>query len=177
MVTADGTYATQSALVSSALKNSSLTVEKPILRKLLLEGNFFVAAALGNNLSKLIYRFADLNSGNELEKSFVNFKHLVIFTGNLVAINKLAGEACLIISSIIYFGKSGLCKTNITEDDLDRLSTTLRAIINQWPGVASIFINDCREALNDMLVAKGDSDRHEDGTKSKKQKIIQAKFS
>lgn len=157
--------------MSSVLNNGTLIAEKPILRKLLFEGNFFVAAALGNNLTKLIYRFSELNAGIFYKFFCINFK----FIGNITAINKLACEACLIIATIIHFGKSGLCKTNITEDDLDRLSTTLRAIVNQWPGIASIFIKDCREALNEMLVAKGDSDRHEDHVKTKKQKIVQVK--
>lgn len=106
---------------------------------------------------------------------FISFYNNFKFIGNVTAINKLACEACLIISTIIHFGKSDLCKTNITEDDLDRLSTTLRAIVNQWPGIASIFVKDCREALNEMLVTKGDSDRHENYEKTKKQKIVQVK--
>ncbi len=34
--------------------------------------------------------------------------------------NAFAAEAMFIIASIIHFGKSGLPKTAITEDDLDR---------------------------------------------------------
>lgn len=90
-------------------------------------------------------------------------------------INKLAGEALLIIASIIHLGKSGLCKKTITEDDLDRLSTTLLIITNQWPGASDIFLNDCRDSLELMLIAKGDVDRHED-RKVKKSKIVQVKI-
>ncbi|KAI1727742.1 coatomer beta subunit appendage platform domain-containing protein [Ditylenchus destructor] len=153
LVTADGTYATQSAFSSTTTPSSKLS-EKPILRKLLLEGNFFIASALGGSLIKLVLRFAEINKGS------------------MVAVNKLAGEALLVIASIIHLGKSGLCKTVITEDDLDRLSTTLRLIIDQWPGATEIFLNECRASLELMLVAKGDVDRHEDGH-AKKSKIVQ----
>lgn len=34
--------------------------------------------------------------------------------------NGFAGEALFIIASIINLGKSGITKTNVTEDDLDR---------------------------------------------------------
>lgn len=61
LVTADGTYATQSALLTS--KPTVTAEEKPILRKLLLEGNFFVASALATTLTKLVLRFADINKG------------------------------------------------------------------------------------------------------------------
>uniref|UniRef100_A0A915DJP9 Coatomer subunit beta n=1 Tax=Ditylenchus dipsaci TaxID=166011 RepID=A0A915DJP9_9BILA len=134
LVTADGTYATQSAFLSAS--------------------EFFIASALGSTLTKLVLRFAEINKG----------------TPNTV--NKMAGEAMLIISSIIHLGKSGLCKSIITEDDLDRLSTTLRLITDQWPGATEIFLNECRASLELMLIAKGDVDRHED-CNSKKAKIVQ----
>lgn len=96
------------------------------------------------------------------------FDHLV----NAQQVNQLSGEALFIISSIIHLGKSGLSKTNITEDDLDRLSTTLRLLVDQWPDASAVFLNECRAALDLMLQAKGDVDRHED-TKLKKAKIVQ----
>lgn len=89
--------------------------------------------------------------------------------------NKLAGEALLILASIIHLGKSGLCKKLITEDDLDRLSISLQLIVNRWPGASNIFLNDCRSSLELMLIAKGDVDRHED-FKTKKTKIVQVIF-
>ncbi|KAH7727282.1 coatomer subunit beta-2 [Aphelenchoides avenae] len=152
LVTADGTYATQSALLSAT--PAAATEEKPILRKLLLEGNFFVASALATTLTKLVLRFADINKGVPAR------------------VNKLAGEALLVAASIIHLGKSGLTKTPITEDDLDRLSTTIRLIVDQWPEASDVFLTECRSSLELMLSAKGDADRHED-VKAKKAKVVQ----
>ena len=55
-VTADGTYATQSALSSVAKHNQ----EKPQLRQLLLDGEFFVGAALATALTKLSLRYHEV---------------------------------------------------------------------------------------------------------------------
>lgn len=87
--------------------------------------------------------------------------------------NKLASEALLLISSLIHLGKSGVCKQTITEDDLDRLSTTVRLIADQWPEAMEVFLNECRSSLEQMLLAKGDVDRHEQETKAPKKKIVQ----
>ena len=64
LVTADGTYATQSAFDSAkpasneagSLKDDR---ERPPLRKFLLDGDFFVGAALAGTLTKLALRFAE----------------------------------------------------------------------------------------------------------------------
>lgn len=61
MITADGTYATQSALGSK--KSARSHDEKPILRKLLLDGDYFIASSLATTLTKLIIRFAEMGKG------------------------------------------------------------------------------------------------------------------
>ncbi len=64
MVTADGTYATQSALLTSTpLSGKSGIADKPALRRFLLDGEFFLAAALGTTLSKLVFRFEQMSKG------------------------------------------------------------------------------------------------------------------
>jgi len=148
--------------------------DKPILRKLLLEGNFFIASALSNSLTKLVLRYANINKG-KLKSLRLRDHSPITYSGNPPVVNKLAGECALILSSIIHLGKSGLCKNAITEDDLDRLSTTLRLIIDQWPDATEVFLNECRASLELMLVAKGDVDRHEEH-KKKKPKIVQVQL-
>ena len=59
LVTADGTYATQSAF-SAGTETAKKDVERPPLRKYLMEGDFFIGAALGGTLTKLAIRFADI---------------------------------------------------------------------------------------------------------------------
>jgi coatomer subunit beta len=72
LVTADGTYATQSALLTS--NHTPTEKEKPILRKLLLEGNFFVASSLATDLTKLVLRFAHINKGRKVGELFVQIQ-------------------------------------------------------------------------------------------------------
>lgn len=170
MVTADGTYATQSALLTNKTSSNTLN-EKPLVRKTLLDGDFFVASALGTDLDKLILRYANLENGN----FFLSYHLKKFFYLDSSKLNKLAGEALLILASIIHLGKSRLCKKSISEDDLDRLSISLQLIVNQWPGAFEIFLKNCRASLELMLMAKGDVDRHED-FKMKKTKIVQVCF-
>uniref|UniRef100_A0A0N5A7T3 Coatomer subunit beta n=1 Tax=Syphacia muris TaxID=451379 RepID=A0A0N5A7T3_9BILA len=140
LVTADGTYATQSALVGG----SKLTAEeKPVLRRFLLDGNFFLAASLAATLCKLVLKYSSLKNVTEEE------------------VNSFAGEALYIISSMINLGKSGLAKVGITEDELDRLGLSVKILCEKWPGAEPIFLGKCRESLELMLEAKGDTDRHE----------------
>lgn len=150
LVTADGTYATQSAL--SVAKTVSKD-DKPFLRGLFYNGNYLVASALATTLSKLVIRYAKVAQGEK--------------------VNKLGGEAVLILSSIIRLGRSEVPTSKITEDDLDRLSNSIKCICDRWPKAEQIFLEDCRQSLDLMLAVKGDSDRHED-TNAKKNKIVQA---
>jgi hypothetical protein len=88
-------------------------------------------------------------------------------------VNKLAGQALLLISNIIHLGKSGLCKQSITEDDIDRLSTVLRLIVDQWPDANIGFLEEYRYSLEQMLEVKGDVDRHETEIKTATKKAVQ----
>jgi coatomer subunit beta len=58
LVTDDGTYATQSAI--TAMASVKKVDEKPPLRGYLLDGDFFVGAALATTLTKLALRFISL---------------------------------------------------------------------------------------------------------------------
>uniref|UniRef100_A0AC34FFK2 Coatomer subunit beta n=1 Tax=Panagrolaimus sp. ES5 TaxID=591445 RepID=A0AC34FFK2_9BILA len=141
LITADGTYATQSALSSTA--PLTLRDEKPLLRKTFLEGNFFYASTLSLVLTKLFYRYSQLNEANATK------------------VHHFGGEILFLLSSIIRLGKSSIVKAQITEDDLDRISATIRLIVENWPEATEVFLNQCRISLDLMLEAKGDSDRHE----------------
>lgn len=56
-----------------------------------------------------------------------------------------------IMASIVHLGKSGLPKTAITEDDLDRLSLCIRLLADQCPFAATIYLDNCRQSLDMML--------------------------
>lgn len=132
LVTADGTYATQSAFstISSTKKE-----ERPPLRQYLMDGEFFVGAALATTLSKLALRYITTTQDVKKQNSFI-------------------AESMLIMATIIHLGKSGIATKPITDDDVDRIATCLRVLSEQTPLMSEIFSNGCRNALSLMLAAK-----------------------
>ena len=60
LVTADGTYATQSAFSAGTDVDKKKGEERPPLRKYLMEGDFFIGASLGTTLTKLALRYCQL---------------------------------------------------------------------------------------------------------------------
>ncbi|XP_065072384.1 coatomer subunit beta-like [Rhopilema esculentum] len=133
LVTADGTYATQSAFTSKTGGAGAKADDKrPPLRTHLLNGDFFVGSAIGSTLTKLALRFI------ELEKDQMKQ-------------NKFCAEAMLIMASIIHLGKSGLPKKAISEDDLDRLATCVKALAERKQLLKEIFGKLCRSAVSVML--------------------------
>ena len=91
LVTADGTYATQSAFSGgdSSGGKSKQEKERPPFRKYLMEGDFFIGASLATVLTKLALRY------NAAVK------------GDLKKQNRFTAEAMLVLSSILHLGKSG----------------------------------------------------------------------
>ena len=130
MVTADGTYATQSAFVS---KTGSVNEDKrPPLRAYLLKGDFFIGSAIGSTLTKLALKYFDIVLDEAKQ-------------------NKFCAEAMLIMASIIHFGKSGIPEKAITEDDLDRLAVCVKVLGERNGFMKAIFNMECRKAVTDML--------------------------
>ncbi|KAK0406952.1 hypothetical protein QR680_018909 [Steinernema hermaphroditum] len=154
IVTADGTYATQSAVVSDT---KAAQGDRPLLRNFFIEGDFFLAASLSTTLSKVLLRYSAAHAGYQ------------------EPVNRFSGEVLFLLSSMIHFGKSGLCKSQITEDDIDRISTAISLIADKWPEATGIFVTECRDSLDQMLTAKGDSTKSEDAfSKSRKANIVEA---
>lgn len=60
LVTADGTYASQSAFIQSA--PSKKVHDRPIMRQYLMDGDFFIGAALSTTLMKLALRYIALTT-------------------------------------------------------------------------------------------------------------------
>ncbi|CAG0887605.1 unnamed protein product [Darwinula stevensoni] len=134
LVTADGTYATQSAFSTSS---SSKKVEKrPSLLQHLLDGDFFFGASLATTLVKLAFTYIDLEDDTKKQ-------------------NKFCAEAMLIMASIIHLGKSGLPQKAMTNDDMDRISLCLEVIAERPKFLRQIFLEESRKALAQMLVAQG----------------------
>ncbi|OWF52961.1 coatomer subunit beta-like [Mizuhopecten yessoensis] len=137
LVTADGTYATQSAFSTVTVSKKE---DRPPLRQYMMDGDFFVGAALATTLTKLALRY-------------------IINTDNVKRQNAFVAESMLVMASIIHFGKSGLPTKPITDDDFDRIATCLRVLAERSPIMEEIFNRDCRESLSLMLAAKIDEEK------------------
>jgi len=159
LVTADGTYATQSAFSGDKSSNTGITgsnkdheKNRPPMRKYLMEGDFFVAASMASTLSKLAMRYS---------KALLDQAGVVTDASVLKKINRFTAETMLVLSSILHLGRSGLPAKAITEDDFDRIATCLKILsehnADRNESVGMIFKKDCRSALDEMLEAQGDT--------------------
>ncbi|CAI4221409.1 unnamed protein product [Auanema sp. JU1783] len=150
LVTADGTYATQSAISSTKKVESN----KPPLRKFLLDGDFFLGAQLATVLTKLAERFSSIK-GQSKER-----------------IHRFRGECMFILASIINLGKSGLAKSSITEDDLDRMGLTIKLLAQGCSGVEDAYLDKCNESLELMLANKNKCAK-EESEKRKDKRVVE----
>ncbi|PIO16399.1 hypothetical protein AB205_0087130, partial [Aquarana catesbeiana] len=162
LVTEMGTYATQSALSSArpTKKEEERFVElyiislscRPPLRGFLLEGDFFVAAALATTLTKIALRYVALVPEKKLQNSFVS-------------------EAMLLMATILHVGKSSLPKKQITDDDVDRISLCLKVLSECSPLMSEIFNKECRQSLSNMLHAKLEEEKLSQKKESEKRNV------
>jgi len=153
LVTADGTYATQSAF--STTTPAKKEEERPPLRQYLMEGDFFVGAALSTTLTKLALRYIDVVDNPKRQNSFV-------------------AESMLIMATMIHLGKSGLPSKPITDDDVDRIALCLRVLSERSPMMNEIFNTHCRHSLSIMLAAKAEEEKQFLKSKEKKSVKVQA---
>merc|ERR1712112_59369 len=132
----DGTYATQSAFSQGGPDSAKKLKDKerPPLRKYLIEGDFFVGAALAGTLTKLALRWDGLVK-DEMKQ------------------NRFTAECMLIIASILRLGTSGIPDKPITKDDEDRLQLCLKVLSDKTSLLCSVFNTECRDALGQMLEA------------------------
>ncbi|EDW75128.1 uncharacterized protein Dwil_GK19864 [Drosophila willistoni] len=136
-VTSDGTYATQSAYSLAPVTKKE---KRPPLRQYLMDGDFFIGAALSATLTKLALRYSDVQTDPRAQ-------------------NRLTTQVMLIMSSILHLGKSGFPSKPITNDDVDRIFICLRTLSVRTPEAVSVFRLYCREALGKMLDAQQEEDQ------------------
>ncbi|KAH8030217.1 hypothetical protein HPB51_006649 [Rhipicephalus microplus] len=155
LVTADGTYATQSAfstapstttqgmcltlLLSIKVPLSNFTASHPPLRGYLMEGDFFVGAAMASDLTKLAVRYLSLVKEPRKQNAFV-------------------AECMLVMTSVLHLGRSGLPSKAINDDDADRVCLCLKMLSDRSPTLRSVFGHECRQALSAMLAAKAEEE-------------------
>merc|ERR1711939_196214 len=137
-VLADGTYATESALTSQASAKAKLdavkAAQKPPLRQLILEGDFYLATVLSSTLTKLVMRHSEIS-------------------GDKARTNALRAEAMLIMISIIRAGQSQFVKAPIDEDSVDRIMSCVRSLAEfaQKKDLETAFLDDTRKAFRAMV--------------------------
>lgn len=153
LVTADGTYASQSAFSSNTPSKKIIT--RPPLRQCLMDGDFFSASALATSLCKLAIRYISLETDLHKQNAFV-------------------AESMLVMASMLHFGKSSLPTKAITEDDIERIGTCIRVLAEASPTLTTIFHTNCRESLSNMLQVKLDEDQLLQKSKERKDTGVQA---
>ncbi|XP_055340197.1 coatomer subunit beta-like [Paramacrobiotus metropolitanus] len=154
LVTADGTYATQSALTTQ-YKGKKEEDKKLPLRKLLMNGDFFLGAALASTLAKLALRYCDVTKERARQNAFL-------------------AESMFIMASILHLGKSGLPKRPITDDDQDRIGLCLKVLADRSPVIIRIFEEDCRRSLATVLQVKQKEEKEQEQKTRKLATSVQA---
>jgi coatomer subunit beta len=164
LVTADGSYATQSALsVSTKIEK---TVNIPALRSYLLNGEFFIGTALANCLVKLALRFKQVVGVGKLTNAFL-------------------AESMIILTSILHLGKSKLINQTINEDDYERIALCLMILTNicSENGINAdiqyllnaIFLAEMRSSLDSMLSSnKSEQEEAKNELRAKKNKCVES---
>ncbi|CAJ2512685.1 Uu.00g008040.m01.CDS01 [Anthostomella pinea] len=137
-VLADGTYATETALTSNSAAAAKLeavkAAQKPPLRQLILDGDYYLATVLSATLTKLVMRHSEISS----EKARTN---------------ALKAEAMLIMISIIRVGQSQFVKAPIDEDSTDRIMSCVRSLaeFTHKKELETVFLDDTRKAFRAMV--------------------------
>ncbi|THX13741.1 Coatomer, beta subunit [Aureobasidium pullulans] len=137
-VLADGTYATESALTSQSAVKAKLeavkAAQKPPLRQLILDGDYYLATVLASTLTKLVMRHSEISDDE-------------------ARTNALRAEAMLIMISIIRAGQSQFVKHPIDEDSIDRIMSCVRSLAEfaQKRELENAFLDDTRKAFRDMV--------------------------
>ncbi|PAA48185.1 hypothetical protein BOX15_Mlig004513g2 [Macrostomum lignano] len=145
-VTADGTYASQTAFSVTGGKSgssggksggvgASLGTDKddrPVLRRHLLKGDFFIGAALGTALTKLAVRYLARVPDPTRQNRFV-------------------AECMLVLSCILHLGRSGMPERPVSPDDFEHLWLCMKVLAERSQPMMEVFDLYCREALDQLL--------------------------
>ncbi|KAL2871997.1 coatomer subunit beta [Aspergillus lucknowensis] len=137
-VLADGTYATESAFTSQSAAAARLqavkAAQKPPLRQLILEGDYYLATVLSSTLTKLVMRHSEVSQES-------------------ARTNALRAEAMLIMISIIRVGQSQFVAAPIDEDSVDRIMTCVRSLaeFSERKELETTFLEDTRKAFRAMV--------------------------
>lgn len=137
-ILADGTYATESALTSQSMAIAKLeavrAAQKPPLRQMILDGDYYLATVLSSTLTKLVMRHSEISEDH-------------------ARTNALRAEAMLIMISIVRVGQSQFVKAPIDEDSVDRIMSCVRSLseFSVTKELETVFLEDTRKAFRAMV--------------------------
>merc|ERR1712113_232462 len=143
VVLPDGTYAQSTMAMTNKIEqdldlDNQSSIKTHHLRKLLKNGEYFLASVLSLTLLKLIskYKTYDQVKNND--------------------INKLTAKSLLIITSIIRYGTSPSTKHKIDNDTKDRMMYVLNKLFNDKNNdnkiEKDVLLNKCRNNFGKMLL-------------------------
>ncbi|KAL9235542.1 hypothetical protein vseg_010292 [Gypsophila vaccaria] len=139
VVLADGTYATQSAALETAISPPTLVqgslASQGNLRSLLLSGDFFLGAVVACTLTKLVLRLEEVQPSKS-------------------EVNKATTQALLYMVSMIQLGQSPILPQPIDDDSYDRIILCIRLLCNSGDASRKIWLHSCRESFVNMLADK-----------------------
>ncbi|KAM7476164.1 hypothetical protein LguiB_023407 [Lonicera macranthoides] len=135
-ILADGTYATQSAAIETAVSAPNIVqgslASTGNLRTLILAGDFFLAAVVACTLTKLILRLEEVQPSK-------------------VDVNKATTQALLIMVSVLQLGQSLSIPQPIDDDSYDRILLCIRLLCNTGDEIRKIWLQTCRQSFVKML--------------------------
>ncbi|XP_050101891.1 coatomer subunit beta-1-like [Malus sylvestris] len=139
VILADGTYATQSAALETAM-SAPVLVQGSLtsvgnLRSLVLSGDFFLESVVACTLTKLILRLEEVQPSK-------------------VEVNKATTQALLIMVSMLQLGQSSVLPHPIDNDSQDRIVLCIRLLCHKGEGVRKIWLESCRQSFVKMLADK-----------------------
>ncbi|KAI9073058.1 hypothetical protein K1719_044978 [Acacia pycnantha] len=138
-VLADGTYATQSAALETAMSPPTLVQGSLTsignLRSLILSGDFFLGAVVACTLTKLVLRLEEVQTSK-------------------VEVNRATTQALLIMVSMLQLGQSSILPHPIDNDSHDRIVLCIRLLCNTGDDVRRIWLQSCRQCFVKMLADK-----------------------
>ncbi|CAM8986370.1 unnamed protein product [Rhodiola kirilowii] len=138
-ILADGTYATQSAALETAMSPPTLAQGSlrsiGNLRSLILSGDFFLGAVVACTLTKLVLRMEGLQPSK-------------------VEVNAATSNALLIMVSMLQLGQSSFLPHPIDNDSYGRILLCIRLLCNTSDAMRKIWLEKCRESFVKMLSDK-----------------------
>eukprot|EP00271_Cylindrocystis_brebissonii_P013153 TRINITY_DN32762_c0_g1_i1.p1 TRINITY_DN32762_c0_g1~~TRINITY_DN32762_c0_g1_i1.p1 ORF type:complete len:955 (-),score=201.96 TRINITY_DN32762_c0_g1_i1:1049-3913(-) len=137
-VLADGTYATQSAAVESAVTVPSViagAAASANLRALLLTGDFFLGSVVATTLTKLVLRLEKVHQ-------------------DPVTVNATSVEVMLYLVAMLRLGQSSALPHPIDDDSADRIALCLRILAAPTDVMRTVWLKNCRQAFVTMITDK-----------------------